>query len=173
VRGRGGLNKIVVLALALLLAMGALGTAYGAWVDEIYIEGFLSTSDINTSLACGDCWEEVNNIITNDTNPAISCTGSASPLSIEVTNAQYNATATLNTHYYCEFTISNAVNSFPVTVASRSITGYTGVHEEIESLPIGTVIDPGGSATGRVHIYLTDATQATKTLTFTLTVAVN
>jgi len=160
-----------MLAIALIIALGAVGVTYSAWVDEIAFTGSLSTSDIYTTLECGTC-----SVDPATTGTSIGCATTADPtqLTITVTNAQYNATPALNPHYYCEFTVSNAVNSFlPVTVASRSITNYTGVYADIELLPVGTVIAPGGTATGKVHIYLTDVGQLYETLPFTLTVVVN
>jgi hypothetical protein len=43
------LKKMGLLALALVLALGALGTAYAAWTDSVYIKGtaVLGTLDIN------------------------------------------------------------------------------------------------------------------------------
>jgi hypothetical protein len=173
VRNRRGLNRIGILAMALLLALGAMGTAYGAWVDEIYVEGTLSTGDINAGLSCGNRWEEVNGVVIDVPDTDIDCSGGSMTLTIDVTNAQFNATPTLNPHYYCEFTVSNATGSLPIKIEDMDITGsYTGVTEAIEDLTEGTVIDPGDTATGKVHIHLTSAASAGANLTYTLTVTV-
>jgi len=164
VRGRGGLNKIVVLALALLLAMGALGTAYGAWVDEIYIEGSLSTSNINTTLSCGGCSPDSGTTY-------IACDDATNPtkLTITVTNALEGV------DYYCEFNVSNAVNSFPVTVTGLSISdSYTEVTAVItDDLKLGDEIASATSATGKVHVYLTDDDSVGEDLEYTLIVIVH
>jgi len=166
-RNRRGLNRIGMLAIAMIIALGAVGVTYGAWVDEITITGYLSTSDINTTLTCGTCSPDSGTTY-------IECTPVTNPtkLTMTVVNAQFDATN--NTNYYCDFIVSNAVNSFSVEVASLSISGsYTGVTADIEDLTVGTVIAPGTSATGKVHIYLTDAGQLNQTLPFTLTVIVH
>jgi hypothetical protein len=49
---------------------------------------------------------------------------------------------------------------------------YTGVAKTIELLSVGDVIDPGLSATGRVHIYLTSADNAGEDLAVALAVSV-
>ena len=161
-----GLNKIGILAMALLLALGAMGTAYGAWVDEIYIEGTLSTGDINASLACGTCWEEVDGIVTDVPDTDIDCSGGSMTLNIDVTNAQEDV------DYYCPFIVSNDTGSLPIKIESMSITDLTGVSEAIEDLTVGDVIDPGNTATGKVHIYLTSSEQVGENLAFTLEVSV-
>ncbi len=161
-RNRRGLNRIGILAMALLLALGAMGTAYGAWVDEIYIEGTLSTGDISAGLTCGTCWEEPD---TPDTD--IDCTGGSMTLTIDVTSALEDV------DYYCNFIVSNAAGSLPIKIKSMNLTGsYSGVSEAIENLTVGDVIDPGTSATGKVHIYVTSQTDPPQNPAYTLTVSV-
>ena len=163
-RRRGGLNRIGLLALALVLALGVMGLAYGAWVDDVYITGTLSTSSINAGLSCGTC--SVQGTPANPTS--ISCSKTAPmTLNIEVTSAQQNV------DYYCNFIVSNAAGSLPIKIASMSLTdSYTGVTEVIELLTVGTVIDPGQSATGRVHIHLTSAASVGANISTALAVTV-
>jgi hypothetical protein len=165
VRRRGGLNRIGLLAIVLLIALGTLGVAYGAWVDEIYITGSLSTSSINTGLACGECYFVGET--TEETDIDCEAGSTAMTLDIEVANAQEGL------DYYCGFTVSNATGSLPIKIESMSLTGsYSGVVEAIEDLPAGTVIDPGLSDTGEVHIHLNTAASAGADLYYTLTVTV-
>ena len=148
-----GLNKIGILAMVLLLALGAMGTVYGAWVDEIYIEGYLSTGDINTSLSCGTHSDEVT------------CSVSTNKLTITLSNAPLG-------DYYCYFKVNNAVNSFPIEVTSMNITNpYSGVTAVFDDLT-GMVINPGGTSTGKVTIPLLNNDHAAEVLTFVLTVNV-
>jgi hypothetical protein len=46
---RAGLKRMGLLALALVLALGALGVAHALWTDEVYLEGAVETGtlDIN------------------------------------------------------------------------------------------------------------------------------
>jgi len=161
-RSRRGLNRIGVLAMALLLALGAMGTAYGAWSDEIYIQSTITTGDIDAGLACGTCWEEPD---TSGTD--IDCTKTASmTLVIDIDDALEGV------DYYCNFNVSNA-GSLPIKIKKMNITNpYTGVAEAIEDLIEGTVIDPLSSATGKVHIHLTSDKQVGQDLAFTLSVSV-
>ena len=86
---------------------------------------------------------------------------------IEVSNAQ------LDTDYYCPFKVNNAVGSLPIKIASLSLTNsITGVTELIEDITVGTVIDPGTSATGKVHIYLTTDAMVGEDIPVTLEVTV-
>jgi len=165
VRNRRGLNRIGILAMALLLALGAMGTAYGAWVDEIYVEGTLSTGDINAGLSCGNCY-----FVGESTDmTGIACNKTA-PWTLN-TNV-YTALEGLD--YYCNFTVSNLAGSLPIKIKSMDITGsYTGVTAVItDDLEVGDVIDPGNTATGKVHIHLTSAASAGANLTYTLAVTV-
>jgi len=160
-RSRRGLNRIGVLAMALLLALGAMGTAYGAWSDEIYIQSTISTGNIDAGLACGTCWEEPD---TSGTD--IDCTGGSMTLNIDVTSALEGV------DYYCNFNVSNT-GSLPVKIETMNLTDLSpGVAEAIEDLIEGTVIDPGTSATGKVHIHLTSDKQVGQDLAFTLSVSV-
>jgi hypothetical protein len=166
VRRRSGLNRIGLLAIVLLIALGAMGVTYGAWVDEIYIDGTLSTSAINTSLGCG-----TSSIVGNPLGlpTSISCS-SPSYMKLDITIEDPQP----DTHYYYNFIVSNAADSLPVKITSMSLTGsYTGATSAIENLTVGTVIDPGYSvATGRVHIYVGVAGTAETELPFALTVNV-
>lgn len=137
--GKGGLNKIVVLALALLLAMGAMGTAYGAWVDEIYIDGYFSTSGVNTSLSCGAH------------SPEVSCGVSDMTLNITVTDAPPG-------DYYCNFTLDNtATGTLPVKIKTVTIPSVpTGFSVSVPSSLTGYVIDSGATLSDTIGITLTE-----------------
>lgn len=50
-RNRKGLKKMGILALALLIALGAMGTAYAAWTDSVYIEGTVYTGTLDIDIA--------------------------------------------------------------------------------------------------------------------------
>ncbi|MBA7566767.1 hypothetical protein ES708_08463 [subsurface metagenome] len=155
-RNRRGLNKIGILAMALLLALGAMGTAYGAWVDEIYIEGTLSTGDIDTTLECGTHSSEVSCVVS-----------SATTLTITLSDAPTG-------DYYCYFKVNNAVNSFPVEVSTLNLSGsYTDVSTAIVDLSLFDVINPGDTATGKVTISLSTDDYDEVALPFVLTVVVN
>jgi hypothetical protein len=170
---RRGFNRVWILAIALLIALGAMGVTYAAWTDDIYIDGSISTTSIDDGLTCGTC------------SPAsgdsyITCAAVANDplkLTITVKNAQFDAENPKD--YYCEFELSNEVDSWPVEVTSMSLINpfsAAGVVAEISSgtgdLQVGDVINPGASATGKVHIYLTDNTVMGQNLSFTLTVTV-
>ena len=138
-RRRGGLNKIGVLAIALLLAMGALGTSYGAWVDEIYIEGSFSTSGVNTTLACGGH------------SPEVSCGTSDMTLNITVTDAPPDG-------YYCNFTLDNtAAGTLPVKINSVNLSGVpSGFSVSVPASLTGYVIDAGDTLSDTIGITLTE-----------------
>jgi hypothetical protein len=175
-RNRPGLNKLWMLALALLVALGAMGIAYGAWTDEIYIQNTVQTGSISAELACiqGGCW--VEGTPAGDTS--VSCgspTVDPLTLTIKVKNAQYDPAPQLNTHYYCNFIISNAASSLPIKIQSVTLTPeetYTNVSASVEDLPEDPLIDPGDTATAKVHIYLTGVESVEKNLVYTLEVTI-
>jgi len=159
--------------MALLIALGAMGTAYGAWIDEVYIEGTISTGDINAALACGDCWEEVVEGVPIDVpDTDIDCTGGSMTLTIDVTSALEDV------DYYCSFIVSNTAGSLPIKIKTVTLTPsgtYTGVTAVFDDLT-GTVLDPGpgpgSTATGQVHIYVTSQTDPPQNPAYTLAVTV-
>jgi hypothetical protein len=50
-RSRANLKRIGMLALALLIALGALGTAYAAWTEDLYIAGTVNTGTLDIDIA--------------------------------------------------------------------------------------------------------------------------
>jgi hypothetical protein len=164
-RNRRGLNKIWILALALLIALGTMGTAYSHWVDEIYIEGAFDTSGINTTLVCACSPSSGATYIT--------CTGTGLTRTITVYNAQEVV------DYQCNFTIDNPADSLPVKIDGVTLAlldplnPYVGVSAAITVLPTPTALDPGDTTTvGEVHISLDSDDSAGLTLEYTLTATV-
>ena len=170
-RNRRGLNKIGMLAMAMVLALGVMGTAYGAWVDEIYVEGTLSTAAVNTTLECGTC-----SLTGNPTgaNTSISCSDTLDPLEVEISVSNAQAL----TDYKCLFTVDNtASGTLPVKIVSVTLAPsgtYADVSAAITILPAPTVLDPGYTTTtaGEVHISLTSAASVGLPLEYTLTAEV-
>jgi hypothetical protein len=153
---RRGLNKIWILALALLIALGAVGVTYSAWTDDIYVTGSLGTSGINTVLSCnGTCWEQIGEQVIDVQGTSITCgnpTVDPLTLTFTVTNA------TPNVDYYCNFTINNNIaDTLPIKIVSVTLTPqettYTGIIGTVPVKPaVDTQLDPGQSAGGTVKI---------------------
>jgi hypothetical protein len=49
-RNRAGLKRMGLLALALVLALGALGVAYAAWTDSVYINSAVETGTLDADI---------------------------------------------------------------------------------------------------------------------------
>ncbi len=156
---RRGLSKIWVLALALLVALGAMGVTYSAWTDEIYVSGSLYTGDINASLSCaGSCTEALNGVIMDVPDTSASCSATVDPMKLQfsVTNATPNVT------YACNFNVNNEpadpsspLESLPLKIDTITLTPqdtYTGITATVIGLSPGTQIDPGLSVPGTVRI---------------------
>jgi hypothetical protein len=153
---RRGLNKIWILALALLVSLGAIGVTYSAWTDEIYVEGSLYTGDINASVGCNGAGSVVPPVAGIPTG--ITCSSTADPMKLQfsITNALPNET------YYCNFRVNNEppdstgpFESLPIKIASLTLTPqgtYAGITASVINLPIGTQIDSGLTAGGTVRI---------------------
>jgi hypothetical protein len=146
---RRGLNKIWVLALALLIALGAMGVTYSAWTDDIYIDGSLYTGDINASVTCnGGC------------STGIACDDvDGEPMKLTFTLE--NAAAGMD--YSCNFLINNLnvdpdldFESLPFNIDGVSLTPDdtypAGITAAVSNLPADPQIDPGNSAGGTVTI---------------------
>jgi hypothetical protein len=50
-RNRAGLKRIGLLALALVIALGALGVAYSAWTDDLYIDSTVYTGTLDVDIS--------------------------------------------------------------------------------------------------------------------------
>jgi hypothetical protein len=170
VRNRRGLNRIGMLAIALIIALGATGVAYSAWIDEIFVTGTLSTSDdINTSLECSTC-SPASGPTYITCAPSDPVTVAPLVLTITVVNAQPSAT------YDCYFIVSNAVNSWPVKVQSVTLSAdpYAWSTGTLAVSPKDTVLNTGQSAAGKVTISIASSgVPAEQNLIYTLTVVVN
>jgi hypothetical protein len=177
-RRRGGLNKIGILAIALIIALGAVGVTYSAWVDEIYIEGSLYTGDINASVGCNGVGSVVPDpypIVTGITcNPV---PNESMKLQFSVTNALPNRT------YTCPFKVNNldddlskSFESLPIKVdeANSTLTAqgeYSGITASV-NLTSDPQIDPGGTGTGQVQIVVGPDATAGQNLVYILEVKV-
>jgi hypothetical protein len=162
-RRRGGLNKIGMLAIALIIALGAVGVAYSAWVDDIELTGTVSTGDVVDGLGCGSCSPASG-------DSCITCATSANEmeLTISVISPQPE------TDYYCDFTFSNEADSWPVRIIGMDLSNPyldSGVSVAFNNLS-GMVINPGTTVPGQVHIHLADTAEIEETLIFTLAVEV-
>jgi hypothetical protein len=172
---RRGLNKVWVLALVLLVALGTMGVTYSAWTDDIYIEGSLYTGDINTSVSCnGSCTMDP---ITEGTT--ITC----SPVLNEPMQLQFSISDAMpGVIYYCNFKINNLdvdtldqFESLPVKIDDATVTPqetYTGISASVINLPADPQIDPGLSAGGTVRIVVAGDAPAEQDPVFTLEVTV-
>jgi hypothetical protein len=179
-RRRIGLNKIGMLAIALLIALGAVGVAYSAWTDEIYIAGTFDTSGINTALDCDTCWYTVDDVVTNTLSTSITCEEDSQlevTIKVEDALAVDNHTDLNDVDYYCRFTLDNtAAGSLPVKVQNLTVTpsaSYADVDAavttDIGDVQPGDVLNPGDTATGKVRISLSSFASETLDLEFTLT----
>jgi len=166
---RRGLNKIWTLALALLIALGAMGVTYGAWTDEIYIDGSLYTGDINASVTCNG-----------------PCPDSAYITCAPVPNEPMQLTFTLKDAvagetYSCNFLINNLdvdeevdFESLPIKRDSVTLSPdtYPGITASVINLPADPQIEPGHSAGGTVEIVVDSGITPPQSLVYTLEVTV-
>jgi len=142
-RSRRGLNRIGVLAMALLLALGAMGTAYGAWSDEIYIQSTITTGSTSYALSCGTAH-----------SPEVSC--GASNATLHITVAATAAAPTPAGSYNHSFKVLNT-GDLPVKVQKINVSSLpSGVHVSTTGVVESSVIDPGLAPIGYVIIDLDD-----------------
>jgi hypothetical protein len=178
-RRRGGLNKIGILAIALIIALGAVGVTYSAWVEEIYIEGSLYTGDINASVDCNGAGTIVP-APPAGIDTSITCSPTVYPMKLQfsVTNALPGKT------YTCPFKVNNEdvdpfdpFESVPIKIDKANTTltpqedTYTGILAGV-ILPTDPQIDPGLSAGGTVQITVAGDAPALQNMVYTLEVKV-
>ena len=77
---RAGLKRTGLLALALVLALGALGVGYAAWTDEVYLEGAVETGTLDINImGCSSTFVYTN---TDDDVLIYYVTGSDKPVDV-------------------------------------------------------------------------------------------
>jgi hypothetical protein len=146
-RNRRGLNRIGILAIALIIAIGAVGVTYGAWVDDIYLDASVYTGTTSSVLNCAA-----------PHSTEVSCTKSDATLHITV--AATVAAPTPAGSYNHNFTVLNT-GDLPVKVNNIVVSTLpSGVHVSTTGVVAGSVIDPGPAASGTVNIILDTAITA-------------
>jgi hypothetical protein len=137
----GGLGKIWLLALAMMMALGTVGVTYSGWIDTISINGTAHTGTMNTRLQCGLA------------SSHISCYADPqTPQTLKITVNGVTAGS-----YYCDFNFING-GTLPVKINSITILpiqGMPGIPADatinVTGIAAGNVIDPGTRA-GAVNI---------------------
>jgi hypothetical protein len=151
----GGLGKIWLLAIAMIMALGTVGITYSGWIDTININGTVHTGTMDPYLKCGLC------------SPNIRCyCAHSSPETLQI-----SVDAAPAGNWYCDFTFTND-GSLPVKINSFAISPVPGMQEipgdatiSVTGIAPGDIIDPG-TVTGKVNINLA----AAGTFIFTVTV---
>jgi hypothetical protein len=177
-RRRGGLNKIGILAIALIIALGAVGVTYSAWVEEIYINGSLYTGDINASVECNG-----DGSVSPDPYPidtGITCSPTVYPMKLQFL-VNY---AVPNLTYYCSFKVNNLdddpfdpFKSLPIKIDEDNTTltpQGQGDYTDIKASVINPdpQIDPGETVTSQVKIVVGPDATAGQNLVYILEVKV-
>lgn len=52
------MRKIGLLCLALVLALGTLGVGYALWSEDLYIDGYIETGDVDVDWSLVDWWAD-------------------------------------------------------------------------------------------------------------------
>jgi hypothetical protein len=128
-------KKTRLIAIVLLLALCVMGVGYTAWMDEVSIEGTLTTGYIQVVLSPGA-----------GSDPEISCYVSAPyTLVVTLTDAEPGT-------YTCGFTISNT-GTIPVKIQSIALSGVpAGVGVSVDSgVAEGTQIEQAGVSPDSVN----------------------
>ena len=138
-RRRSRLDKVGVLAVVLLVAMGLTGIAYASWSD---------TANISTNVQTGSCVSEVVPGFSSGSNITIAIDpGDPHTLDVTLTDSQSN------TEYWAEFSHSN-VGTIPFII--QSDIAPTDVPPDISVIVTGIAkgdqIDPQGTQQGRVSV---------------------
>jgi len=148
-----------VVCVALLMALGVMGVAYGHWSKTLDITSTLETGTMSANVSCCDgCTDsEIScNVVSND------------ELQFTVNNAD------VDFHYYCDFNIANT-GTIPVKIQSITKSGVPGtVTADITGVEVGDQIEQegadGDTVTGTVDVYL--AASTSQPFTFTVEIEV-
>jgi hypothetical protein len=147
-RKRSSFARIGALSVALLMALGAMGTAYGEWSDTLNISGTIETGEVSFTLTATESG--------NYTIPSggyVTC--EVVDDSLEVTVIDPDSTY----DYYGAFTIENTGD---IPLKMRVDTVLTGVLTTIIiDSPGDGIIDPTETESGKVKVDLTDGPTTT------------
>jgi hypothetical protein len=131
--------KTGILALAMLVALGALGATFSMWAETLYVDSSVSIGTVNSGLVCGTCSPSVG-------ETSIGCQPNGGALQFTVTNA------TSGVDYSCQFKVQNT-GSLPVRIQSIAIAGEpSDVNIWVTDVYEGDLIDDGDFIIGTVHV---------------------
>jgi hypothetical protein len=137
----GGLGKVWLLAIAMIMALGTVGVTYSGWLDVVSVNGAVNTGTMATRVECGLASSHIYCYADPSTPQTLKITvNGATPGS-----------------YYCDFNFING-GSLPVKInyiAILPIQGSTPPPADaiisVANIAAGSVIDPGTRA-GAVNI---------------------
>jgi hypothetical protein len=153
-KNRSGLAKIGVLAIALMVSLGAMGLAYGRWTDTININNTVNIGDIDPVLNCGTGSSQ------------ITCGVSViNPMMLEF---EVNASAAGS--YTRNFSLQNT-GTVPERIKSivKDLSGVPAGVTVFVTNGVGTTIDPGQTYTGVVGVSIGHGATLPVNFKFTVT----
>jgi hypothetical protein len=131
----GGLAKIWLLAIIMVLALGAVGVTYGKWMDTISVNGTMNMTTVETTLSCAGSQSD-----------DVRCNSSGMTLDINVNGPIADG------DYYCDFVVGNT-GDIPVKIQGISVSSLpVGVHVNTTDVIVGSQIEPVLAKSGAVNI---------------------
>ena len=159
------MKKVTLIALALVLCLGAIGIGYAKWFDKLTISGIVETGELDAELSAHESWDSEN--VTKDYS-SINCTvDELNPklLHVVVTNGYPSI------DYYQTFDIKNT-GTIPFIVDNVTINrGNLPEYTDLEILgvgPVGDQIHPGEEFLYTLWVHLNNDAGEGKTYWFTI-----
>ena len=166
---KGHKQKLGVLLLALVLALGGLGIGYAHWTESLDIAGTVTTGDFDPGFT--GYYEFFQHPEDEDIDPDCGCTCNFSDSDGDGDYDTMEATITsVNTFsvYRLYSTIRND-GTVPMRIDSVQITYSSPVMIAEEETLVNTVLDPGDEATLKLSIAIAGAMADTYTFSVKIT----
>jgi hypothetical protein len=151
-KNRGVLARIGILAIALMVSLGAMGLAYSAWTDTITINNTIITGGVDPVLNCGFG------------SPQVSCGVSIiDPMRLELSvNASAAGTYTRNFSIQNTGTLPEKIKSIIKSSVPAGVTVFV-------TNGVGTTIDPGQTYNGIIAVSIGHGATLPVSFSFTVT----
>lgn len=151
---RGGLAKIGLLAIALMISLGAMGLVYSGWTDVVNVNGTVNVAYEDPVVNCGFG------------SPQVACSVDATnPMKL---NLGVNASAA--TTYTRNFSIQNT-GELPEKIKgiTKDLSGVPAGVTVFVTNVVGTTIDPGQTKNGTISVNINGSVTLPASFSFTVT----
>jgi hypothetical protein len=158
-------TKMVGMFAVLMIALMALGFAYGLWSKTLYINGTVNTGSVNAEFA---------NVVCSDTGVDPGYDKDVASCNVGLSDDKQTMTVTISNAYPCysckiRYDVVNT-GTIPVKIKSITVTNPSEVSVTVTGIKVGDQIDCGASEAGDLEIHVEQDAEQGATYTFSVTI---